>query len=360
MKYLLLLTALLSAVGSSYARTVSIADNPLQDRQPAFYDKNAEGWYWYHDPERIDEIKEISKPVAPQETKSGPAPLSAAWVREMLPKYKDMAWTDPSPENVEAYFLLQRFAVDRSQKFAQVAQSVVIGNPYLDEVNRRPVASFAIPSVDRQARLELDDLLKKISTKAGLFFFFKSGCPYCESQAPILKYLESDGFDILAISIDGGALQSAQFENTRLDSGQAQKLGVTATPSLFLVSDKGEFTSLGQGMMSYAELQSRILIVAAREGWITEEEINKTRPIMNGDDPKHNMSENLPRMLQASSQKAMGLPTEEESRRFDRVAKMTNDHINPLVQQDGFIEPKNLLKLLNDDTRLSGKMNANE
>ena len=274
----------------------------------------------------------------------------------MLPKYKDLAWTSPTPENIEAYFLLQRFAIDRSQKFAQVAQSVVIGNPYLDEVNRRPLASYAIPAVDRQAGIETDNLMKKISQKAGIFFFFKSGCSYCEALAPIMKYVESDGFDILAISIDGGQLNSAHFENTRIDAGHAQQLGVTATPALFLVSEEGQFTALGQGMMSYSDLQKRIMVVAAREGWITEEDINKTRPIMDGNDKKHDLGERLPEMLMAANNKMMGIASEEEKARFERASHMSASEKQAIVNPDGFIEPKQLLDLLDDKKRVSGEI----
>ena len=327
------------------ARTSSISDNPMAGAAD-YYDRHAEGWYWYHDPEPEEDIKEEpEKPIevtpATQPTQpQPPAALSAAWVREMLPKYKDLAWDDPSPENVEAYFLLQRFAMDRSQRFAQVAERVVMGNPYLDETNRRPSASYAIPYVDRQAGNAEDELLAKMTSKVGLFFFFKSNCPYCEAQAPLIKNLEQQGFDILAISIDGGPLQSAEFEHTRVNSGQAEKLGVTATPALFLVSDKGEFSALGQGLMSLPDIKRRILLAAARSGWITEEDFNTTRPIMQPNDQEHNLSIQLPRMLEAQN------------------TQTQQDNPQPtkqMVQANGFIEPKDLLSLLNPN-RLSGDL----
>ena len=109
-------------------------------------------------------------------------------------------------------------------------------------------------------------LLRKVSEKAGIFFFFKSDCVYCERQAPLLAYLEELGFDILAISIDGGQLQSHQFKNTKVDAGQAQVLGVRATPAMFLMNEDGQFSALGQTVLSYADLRKRILLVAAREG----------------------------------------------------------------------------------------------
>ena len=370
-KLILALSVMVAMPGLAMARAASITDNPFDNHPPHFYERHAEGWYWYNDPEpEKEQEQEIKKPepkpivVEKSQTEEQPQPpkaFSAQWVREMLPKYMDRAWDDPTPENVEAYFLLQRFAMDRSQKFSQVAQSVVIGNPYLDETNRRPVANYGIPYVDRQAGQNLDDLVKKVANKAGFFFFFKSNCQYCEAQAPILKYLEKDGFDILAISIDGGQLQSAQFENTKMNSGQAEQLGVTATPALFMVDATGKFTALGQGLMSYTDLKSRILIVAAREGWITEEEINETRPIMNGNDPQHDLSERFPQMLEAQADERMfNMPNSREKQQFEKLVAMDGQKKEALMNEDGFIEPKTLLRLLNDDNRLSGEISEDE
>lgn len=343
MKRTLLFVMMFGLACPCLARTSSIADNPMEGAAD-YYDRHAEGWYWYHDPElerEPEEEPETPKPAPAPATPTPPAALSAAWVREMLPKYKDLAWDNPTPENVEAYFLLQRFAMDRSQRFAQVAERVVTGNPYLDETNRRPSASYAIPYVDRQAGNAEEELLAKMTTKVGLFFFFKSNCPYCEAQAPLIKTLEEQGFDVLAVSVDGGALQSTEFAHTRINSGQAEQLGVTATPALFLVSDQGEFSALGQGLMSLPDIKRRILLAAARSGWITEEDFNTTRPIMQPNDQEHNLSVQLPRMLQAQN-------TQQTQPNDPRPAKQ-------VVRADGFIEPKDLLSLLNPN-RLSGDL----
>ena len=91
----------------------------------------------------------------------------------MLPKYKERAWDDPTHENVQAYFLVQRFAMDRANKFADVAQQVVVGNALLDESMRRPLATFMNPSIDRAANQNTDALLRKVSEKAGDLFLLQ-------------------------------------------------------------------------------------------------------------------------------------------------------------------------------------------
>jgi conjugal transfer pilus assembly protein TraF len=64
-----------------------------------------------------------------------------------------MAVDNPTPENVEAYFLLQRLALDRASKFGEMQQRVVMGNPFIDEEGRRSQTSFGGQQLDAFNRL---------------------------------------------------------------------------------------------------------------------------------------------------------------------------------------------------------------
>lgn len=361
-KKTLLATCLLAGCAGAYAVTATEAvinhpDNP-------FYKNGAEGWYWYQDPVPEEELLEEPPPppevakeepkVEPEkEAKSPPAPFSLKWVQEMLPRYKERAWDNPTQENVQAYFLVQRFAMDRANKFADVAQQVVVGNALLDESMRRPLATFVGPKVDREAGMQADHLLRKISEKAGIFFFFKSDCQYCEAQAPLLAYLEEYGFDILAISIDGGQLKSHQFKNTKVDAGQAQILGVQATPAMFLMNEEGQFTALGQTVISYSDLRQRILLVAAREGWITQEELKDSSPIINPQQ-QHDLSQELPKLLKASTENpSLLFGSQEQS---ESVMAMPDDAKQKFAdaEKDNFIEPAKLIALFGKAAKTSG------
>src|SRR5690554_2562082 len=73
-----------------------------------FYERKAEGWFWYEvEPEPVEEPEppvpeplteltpqKIEQPQTPSPT--APEPFSAAWVRENLPKYLDAAWNEPT------------------------------------------------------------------------------------------------------------------------------------------------------------------------------------------------------------------------------------------------------------------------
>lgn len=258
-----------------------------------FYERKAEGWFWYQ-----EELPEESQdPVEPTDSfispdldaiedmpASVPQVLSSAWFRENLPKYRDAAWDEPTIENARTYMYLQRYAMDRSEQFADAVELAVVGDPFLDEESRRPSATFASQNLDKWAGERSDEIASKIAQKAGLFFFFRSDSDASVVQAPIIKMLEArDGFHVLPISVDGGSLPGDVFPQFRIDEGQAESMGVEVFPALYLVSAEREVEPIAQGVLSLADLKHRIILAAKRRGWISDEEFNKTKPLLNLD-----------------------------------------------------------------------------
>ncbi|WP_374978351.1 conjugal transfer protein TraF [Shewanella sp. LC2] len=107
-----------------------------------FYERKEEGWFWYkEEPKEPEKKPEKPKPKPVAEAKptptnptepqtSGPEMFSAKWFRENLPKYKDLAWNDPTVENVRMFLYLQRFAIDRSEQFSDATELAVVGDPF--------------------------------------------------------------------------------------------------------------------------------------------------------------------------------------------------------------------------------------
>ena len=99
----------------------------------SWYERHAACWHWYNDPEKIEEVepeivpehKEEPKKEPPKPKMMVPAPdkprhpvaFSSEWLNTMIPKYLSRAVDDPTPENVEAFFLLQRLAMDKAERF---------------------------------------------------------------------------------------------------------------------------------------------------------------------------------------------------------------------------------------------------
>ena len=348
-------SAIALALCASLCGTVGAAtatDTFANASHASFFDHKAEGWWWYVDPAPEEEKKPEEKPLPPvapmpkdeaKNEKEPPAPFSLAWVKAMLPKYMEKAWNDPTEENVEAYFLVQRFAMDKANDFADMSQKVVAGNTALDESMRRSLSSPGATAANIQYADKTTELLKKIGEHAGLWFFFKSDCRYCEAQAPILGFLETDGFPILAVSMDGGELRTRQFAHTYKDAGQAEQLGVTTTPTMFLVSEDGRFDALGMSVLTLADLRQRILIVGARNGWISDEEYKEATPIMNPNQQR-NLGKELPELLKASVENPAELfGSKESSKTMNVLAKAD---MTGLTDKDNFIDPKKLVELV--------------
>ncbi len=158
---------ILLALGVTLIAPMAYAQESDPDNR--FYDRKAEGWFWYKEeipeeepePEKPEpQVVAAPPPQQPEPTApapavpQGPAVFSAAWFRENLPKYKDEAWNNPTIENVRTYMYLQRYAMDRSEQFADATELAVVGDPFLDEESRRPSATFASQKLDRWAGQE--------------------------------------------------------------------------------------------------------------------------------------------------------------------------------------------------------------
>jgi conjugal transfer pilus assembly protein TraF len=265
----------------------------------SFWERKSEGWFFYAEPDEPEEIKPVEAPPPKQRQtvtkatpppKAAPAPageppqaFSAAWFRENLPKYRDAAWDNPTVENVQAFMYLQRFAMDRSQQFAEASEVAVMGNPFLDETVRRPAATYAAQALDKQAGQAKQELLNQLSTSAGLFYFYASDCQMCATQVQVMRVMENR-FVVTPISVDGKHMPGTPYPNMKKDAGHAAKLGVTHLPAIYLVSADGQFVPIGQGALGIGELEDRILLAAKGMGWVSEDEHDLTRPVRNTND----------------------------------------------------------------------------
>ncbi len=256
--------------------------------EEGYYSRKEEGWFWKDRlPELIPEGEASVPPTLepepiepPTAELLGPAPLSPAWMRESLPKYLDRALADPTPENVRAYFLLQRYAMDTAERFALAAQRVVMSDPILDENARRPISTYGGAVFDQVAQQATTELATQIAQQAGVWYFYKSDCPFCKAQNPILARLARRiGLTILPIALDAAPMPDGQFPRFVPNRGHAEQLGVEQTPTLFLVKQPNEFVVLSEGLVTEENLIHRIVAAAHEAGWITDEEYNATRPV---------------------------------------------------------------------------------
>lgn len=239
------------------------------DTRPAaaagYYQRGAEGWFWYEDPPVVEEKKDETKdtPAAAPTPPSDPSdPLvRLKEIQDAIARAEAKAVLEPTEDNLRDYLYANQWQLDQSSTFSDVWRRVVWQTPDLDYRLRRPTTNLGVHEFHDQRKASKVDAVADVAKTHGLFFFFKGSCPYCHRYAPILQAFSAKyGLDILPISLDGGALP--EFPAPRVDTRIAMDLGVEVVPSVFLVDPKRRnVIPVGSGVLSMEELVDRIYVL---------------------------------------------------------------------------------------------------
>lgn len=216
-------------------------------------------WYCDYEQEEKKIEKKLNKEV--EEIKEKTAKERLAEFSKMLEEAKAKAILEPTEENLANYIRLQNKAGEMAAKFADQWKRVIWKNPDLDYSIKRPINNAAIDQYNIMRAKAQEETLKKISQKYGIFFFFRSDCPYCHIQARGLKLLEQVyGVEVYPITLDGGGLP--EYPNPKLDNGIAAKLGVKIVPAVLLYnSTNNEVIPIANGVASTTDIVERIFIL---------------------------------------------------------------------------------------------------
>jgi conjugal transfer pilus assembly protein TraF len=221
-----------------------------------YYDDHERGWYWYEthdDTDSDDEGEENSDPIAQMNT-----------VQMSVKRALDQAVLNPTPANVKSYIALQNQVSERSARFSKLWQDALLDDPALDFALQHPTNNLARQvEVDQESTEEMQ-AIKTLATQSGLFFFYKSTCPYCRAFAPVIKRFAAQyAIPVMPITTDGISLP--EFPNSYPDQGQASLFEVKLEPALFVVNPYShKAIPVGYGLMSEADLKRRILEIAKK------------------------------------------------------------------------------------------------
>ena len=128
------------------------------------------------------------------------------------------------------------------------------------------------PCLNEQ-KADEDQAIALLAQHSGLFFFYRSTCPYCQRFAPIVKDFSARyGIAVLPITTDGISL--SDFPNSQVDAGQAAKFRVDVEPALFTVDPyRQKIIPVGYGLMSEDALRTRILAIAKQSAQSASDEL---------------------------------------------------------------------------------------
>jgi conjugal transfer pilus assembly protein TraF len=220
-----------------------------------FYCKERKlGTWFYCDraKRRAREAAAATQPVA--------AAVQLAAITKQLEELKARAVLDPSEANVTAYIRFQREQLDRASTFSDQWQRVIWQNPEIDYTLQRPVSTLGKRAWIDNRREETDTVMRQLSQRYGIFYFYAQSCGACEIFGPILKSVaDTSGFNVVAVSLDGGP--NRVFPNYVVDSGQHLRMGLTskATPALVLYDTVARRPiPIGTGVMTVDEIKERI------------------------------------------------------------------------------------------------------
>lgn len=271
------------------AEATSVMD---ADRQGYFMDRER-GWFWYETPPVIEPEQEPEKPIveqaptkpaettiAPQKEQK-PAAFSVKWLRENMPALLDKAIDEPTDENVSAYLYAQRIALDKAQNYAEKTQQVVANDPFLDENNRVPLATFAKKEFLQRSKDGQVRALDYLGTQAGIWMFFDSTCDFCHVQSRIVQAVaKRHRFNTMFISMNGQGMPNLPEHYNNY--GQAESLGVTMTPTTVLVVPPNTYLIVSQGLMAEDQLAERLIVAADSNGLFPEEYKKEVNLYRNG------------------------------------------------------------------------------
>jgi len=227
---------------------------------PSVWECDRDKFNWY-----CEMQEQESEESAPEQTQTPQeeALSQLEAIQQELKEKRALAILNPTPENVAAYIELQNQTMEKASIFSDVWRRVIWQEPGLNYELKRPVNNAAINIYKEEVKAAQLTTLQEISQEWGIFFFFRSDCPYCHIMAQTLTAMSAEhGLTVIPVTLDGGGLP--QYPNPRTDNGLAAKLGFSQVPMMVLgnIHDQRLMT-IGSGVISSQEMIDRIYVLTA-------------------------------------------------------------------------------------------------
>lgn len=241
---------------------VSAEPSSVLDYDSAWRCEGETKFYWYCQGEDLRE-NPVKPPPEPQKTPQQQALEEVERIRKELESLRALAILNPTADNLKAYITAQEKTMDRASVFSDQWRRVIWQNPELNYELKRPRNNAATATYTDLRKTAEKKTIESIRDEWGIFFFFRSDCPYCHRMAPTLKFVaEQYGITVFPISVDGKGLPD--YPNPRSDNGLVEKLNVKQVPMLVLgnVKDK-RLVPLGSGLLAAQDIIERIYVLTS-------------------------------------------------------------------------------------------------
>ncbi|UMB67332.1 type-F conjugative transfer system pilin assembly protein TraF (plasmid) [Citrobacter freundii] len=180
-------------------------------------------------------------------------PRSAPWYEAIL---------YPGVENFTRYFRLQNYWTQQAGLFSMSAKKAMLEHPELDYNLQH---SHYNGTVRNQLAADFADQRRAIETLAqhyGVMFFYRGQDPIDGQLVQVIKnFRETYHLSVIPVSVDG--IVNPLLPDTRMDGGQASRLGIRYFPALMLADPKsGAVKPVSYGFISQDDLAKQFLNVS--------------------------------------------------------------------------------------------------
>lgn len=224
---------------------------------PTFNPHDSEGWHWYNVQQPDQDDGNVPAQLNP--------PLSPVERMEILQQETKAALAtaimEPTVANFARFKRLQDFWTTQASEFSMVAQKAMLVHPELDYNLQHSHYNGTAKLQQALDQSQQQDAIAQTAARFGVFLFYRGGDAIDLQLAETMKsFSQQYGVSFIPISIDGKV--SASLPQTRINSGQAERLGITHFPALVLVEPKqGSARPLAYGFISQDDLAKRFLYV---------------------------------------------------------------------------------------------------
>ncbi len=241
--------------------------------KPGWCGPDNHSWHFYCDdpdqdqPDKNAKTQTAAPPPAGKQAKPEDQRAALKAVQDELARLKANMVMDPTPANIEAYIRFQRVQLDRAGMVSDVWRRVLWQNPDIDYLQQRPQNTIGKRTWVDARNLDRATVMEHLNERYGVFFVFRSDCPYCHAMSPVLlAFARKYGITVVPISTDGGPLP--EWPNYVIDHGQLQQLGLAGkpVPALMLWDNQTKTPiAVGFGAMSQEEIETRIYALVREE-----------------------------------------------------------------------------------------------
>ncbi|HHT0594804.1 TPA: type-F conjugative transfer system pilin assembly protein TraF [Legionella anisa] len=167
-------------------------------------------------------------------------------------------------EDMRIFLSLQDYWLSESSRFKQLFQKTMLAYPGYDYTVTHPTSNLGAKITNEVRESQTVEVIERLSKSHVLLFFYRGKSPYDQKQIPIIAdFCRRFSFSIMPISVDGVVLP--ELPHSRIDQGQANRLGVRYFPALLLVHPQSQHVSpIAYGLITQDVLMERIKQVATQ------------------------------------------------------------------------------------------------